>query len=259
VIPISVSTFSAQEKIEIQTLMDNKTLELEIPNAANDEWIKLNPNTVGVYRVQYSSEMLKRFLASISDKSLPPLDRLGLQNDLFAFVKGGKASTVDLLELLDAFYDEDNYTVWNSIISCLGILDRLLSHTEYQPLFHEYSRNLLAKIYSKLGWDPIEGESHLDNLLRNQVIKSLGGFGDKIVIAKAKKLFSAHSEGKSLIRPDLREAVYNSVVNQCDDKTFEALFKVMFFKLIILLPFFSCSLKLKFLYLKSVIQRNRFG
>ncbi len=257
-IPITVSTSSDSEKIAFEALFDSKTLELEIPDAANDEWIKLNPNTVGIYRVHYSSEMLKQFMPSISNKSLPPLDRLGLQNDLFALVKAGRASSVDLLELLDAFYDEDSYMVWNSIISCLEILDRLLSHTELQTLFHAYSRKLLAQIYSKLGWNSIEGETHLDNLLRNLIIKSLAAFGDKCVIAEAKDLFWAHSEGKSLIRPDLREAIYNSVVNECDDKTFEALFKVKIFKILYSKTLFSDKMNEFFKFYKSVIQRNRF-
>ncbi len=65
-IPITVSTSSASENIAFEALFDSKTLELEIPDAANDEWIKLNSNTFGIYRVHYSSEMLKQFMPSIS-------------------------------------------------------------------------------------------------------------------------------------------------------------------------------------------------
>ena len=47
---------------------------------------KVNAGTKGVYRVQYTSEMLNRFIPSIQDRSLPPTDRLGLISDLFALV-----------------------------------------------------------------------------------------------------------------------------------------------------------------------------
>ena len=41
---------------------------------------------MGFYRTQYTSEMLDALLPAIRDGSLPPRDRLGLQNDLFALV-----------------------------------------------------------------------------------------------------------------------------------------------------------------------------
>ena len=207
--------------------MEEKTLELEIPNVAEDEWIKLNPGAVGVYRVQYSPEMLTLLLPSIVDKTLPPLDRLSLQNDLFALVQSGRASTVEMLKLMDAFINEDSYTVWNSINACLAKLNTLLSHTDLLPLFHEYGRRLLSKIHCRLGWDPIKGETHLDNLLRSLVINRLVAFEEPEVIAHSKKLFESHSNATYVIPPDLRLAIYRAVAMDCDDKTFDTLFKVL--------------------------------
>ena len=47
---------------------------------------QLNLGPVGFYRTQYSSAMLESLLPGIRDLSLPPVDRLGLQNDLFSLV-----------------------------------------------------------------------------------------------------------------------------------------------------------------------------
>lgn len=49
-------------------------------------YFQLNLGTVGFYRTQYSSDMLESLLPAIRDLSLPPVDRLGLQNDLFSLV-----------------------------------------------------------------------------------------------------------------------------------------------------------------------------
>ena len=43
----------------------------------------MNPEQVGFYRVKYFSEDLERLRAPISEKALPPQDRLGIQNDCF--------------------------------------------------------------------------------------------------------------------------------------------------------------------------------
>lgn len=47
---------------------------------------QVNTGAVGFFRTQYSSDMLDALLPAIKDGSLPPRDRLGLQNDLFALV-----------------------------------------------------------------------------------------------------------------------------------------------------------------------------
>ena len=175
-IPIAVSKASAADKVVVESLMNAKTLELEIPDVKSNEWVKLNPGSVGVYRVQYSPELLNLLLPAVADKTLPPLDRLSLQNDLFALVQSGRTSTVEMLKLMDASINEDNYTVWNNINGCVGKLNLLLSHTEFQPLFHEYGRRLYSKIHSRLGWEPIKGETHLDTLLRSPCNQSFGLF-----------------------------------------------------------------------------------
>lgn len=49
--------------------------------------VQINPGTVGFYRIQYSSAMLESLLPGIRDLTLLPVDRLGLQNDLFSLVR----------------------------------------------------------------------------------------------------------------------------------------------------------------------------
>lgn len=50
------------------------------------QFFQLNSGTVGVYRVQYPPEMLQSLIPAVQDKTMPPRDRLGLENDLFALV-----------------------------------------------------------------------------------------------------------------------------------------------------------------------------
>ena len=48
--------------------------------------LQLNCGSVGMYRVQYTSQMLDALIPAVRDRTLPPRDRLGLENDLFALV-----------------------------------------------------------------------------------------------------------------------------------------------------------------------------
>lgn len=136
-IPISVSTSRNPNELATSLVLEDMQTSIKLPDVGPDDWIKINPGTVGFYRTQYPSDMLARFIPAIHDKSLPPLDRLGLLDDLFALVQAGDTSTVEALKLMQAFVMEDNYTVWSTIVNCLGKLNVLLSHTDCREDFKE--------------------------------------------------------------------------------------------------------------------------
>lgn len=65
-------------------------MKLSVTNAVSRDLClccsQINPGTVGFYRIQYSSSMLESLMPGIRDLTLQPVDRLGLQNDLFSLV-----------------------------------------------------------------------------------------------------------------------------------------------------------------------------
>lgn len=192
------------------------------------EWIKVNPNTVGFYRTCYTSELLNNFLPSISSRTLPPLDRFGLLNDLFAFVQAGYSSTDEVLKLMLSMIDEYDFTVWSSMSKVLGKLAILLSNVEEntQQLFKRYNQILLSNISKKLGWTPQPKESHLDKMLRGLVIAHLASSADSNIISEAKIKFANHLSGKEIIMADLRSPIYTSCMSSGDMTTFNQLLQV---------------------------------
>lgn len=150
-IPISVSTSKDPKSVASSFIFDTKQTTITIPGVSASEWIKINPGTVGFYRTKYPSEMLASLLPAVQDKTLPPLDRLGLLDDLFALVQAGHTSTDQVLKLMLAYEHEDNYTVWSSITNCLGKLRILLSHTDYQEAFANVS-TLFASVPFLFTW-----------------------------------------------------------------------------------------------------------
>lgn len=85
-VPINVVGSSDPTKTIYTEVLKTKSAEFTLTGVKSDEWIKFNPETIGVYRVRYSSDMLDRLIPAIENMSLPARDRLGLQNDLFALV-----------------------------------------------------------------------------------------------------------------------------------------------------------------------------
>ena len=120
---------------------------------------QLNSGTTGFYRVHYPSTMLNEFLPSIRDKSMGSMDRQGILDDLFAVVKCGEVSTVEVLNLLKAYACEDDYNVWAAISTVVFTIQKLLGFTDYSDKFGDYIRNLYSPVKEKLGWDVKVGES----------------------------------------------------------------------------------------------------
>ncbi|XP_073968531.1 puromycin-sensitive aminopeptidase [Rhodnius prolixus] len=225
-VPLTFSVKGHADEVAHSVMLEGKLARVTVPNVEEGAWVKLNPGTVGFYRVRYPPEMLAQLIPAIQDKSLPPLDRLGILDDLFALVQAGHCDTVQVLKVIAAMKDEDNYTVWSIIANCLGKLDVLISNTQYVDAFKRFGQQVFKPIGEKLGWEQIPNESHLDTLLRSLVLSRLGWYGDAEVIAEAKKRFKAHVSGECIIPADLRAAVYKAVLSVGDEDTYNTMIKL---------------------------------
>ncbi|XP_050738577.1 puromycin-sensitive aminopeptidase-like isoform X2 [Eriocheir sinensis] len=225
-VPISVSTEKNPSKVVAEVLLEGKSTSIVLDGVSACTWVKLNPGTVGYYRIQYPPEMLAQLIPAIKNKQLPPLDRLGIFDDLFSMVQAGHTSTVEVLKVLQAFEDETDYTVWSAVHNCVARLNQLLSHTDFHPSFAAFVRHLFCKISQHLGWEAKPGEKHLDTLLRSLVLGQLGLYGEESVVAEAKKRLAAHVANTTTLPADLRSPVYKTVVSQADEKTYEQMLKL---------------------------------
>ncbi|XP_042203152.1 puromycin-sensitive aminopeptidase-like [Homarus americanus] len=225
-VPINISTEKNPSKAVQEVLLEGKTTQVVLEGISENTWVKLNPGTVGYYRTQYTPELLTQLIPAMRTNCLPPLDRLGVFDDLFSMVQAGHTSTVEVLKVLRAFEDERDYTVWSAVHNCVARLNQLLSHTEFHPTFAAFVRHLFAKIGQKLGWEAKPGEKHLDTLLRSLVLGQLGLYGDEAVVAEAKKRLAAHVAATTTLPADLRSPVYKTVVSQADEKTYDQMIKL---------------------------------
>lgn len=229
-VPLTFSTSSSPGIVCHKDVLSERQKDIVIPASvvSSCKWVKVNPSTVGYYRTRYTPELLNKFVPSISSRTLPPLDRLGLLDDLFALVQAGLSSTDEVLQLMLAMTDEDNYSVWASMSNVLGKLAILLSNVEGETelLFKQYNQILLKKISSKLGWTPQPKESHLDTMLRGLVMGRLVSSADPDIVSEAKIKFANHLSGKETIVADLRSPIYKACLSSGDETTFNQLLQV---------------------------------
>jgi len=222
-VPVTVIT---QSNSEPQTfLLEEEKGEVVLQGAKPGDWVKVNPNQIGLFRVKYSSTLLQRLLPAIKNQALDAADRLGIQDDLFALAKAGYCSTPDLLTLMGSFVNERNYVVLESINTNLSELASLFNHLPCFSQFKALRRKIFSRILAEVGWDKLEDENHTQSLLRNMLIGTLGKSDDQEVITKCLEMFSKHASGGGLIPADIRGSVYSTVIRGSTDteKTYNEL------------------------------------
>ncbi|CAG9771129.1 unnamed protein product [Ceutorhynchus assimilis] len=225
-IPISIATSKNPGKEVISTVLKEKITEIFVADVTETDWIKVNPGTIGFYRTKYTPEMLEKFVPAIRDKSLPPLDRLGLIDDLFAMVKAGHTSTVEVLKFLRAFEDETDYNVWSSVSNILSRLSQLLGNTPYREGYEKYQKQLLSKVHTRLGWNSKAEETHLHTLLRSLILGRMALLNDQKTIQEARTRLDDHVSGKQVLPADLRSACYKTVLRAGGQQEFDTLLKL---------------------------------
>ncbi|XP_065216102.1 puromycin-sensitive aminopeptidase-like [Planococcus citri] len=225
-VPISFSKRSNPTEACFSTILEDRQCKISIPNVSPSEWIKVNPGTVGFYRTNYTADMLKLLIPSIADKTLPPVDRLGILDDLFALALAGQCDAVQVLDLMLAMVEEDNYSVWSSITVCLQKFDNLLSNTKFGDLFDEYCLKLIKPISEKLGVNSKPGEAHLEKLLRSSILNSLVKFGDQKFLDYASRRFEEYYSSQKEISADLRAVIYKGVIAASGKPEYDSLIQI---------------------------------
>ena len=167
-------------------------------------------------------------MIAVGKKSLPPLDRLGLIDDLFVLAQAGHASTVQVLELLEAFVDEEEYTVWEKICQVLGNLSQLvLDRTELHGQIKAFSCRLLGGIVSRLGWQSKPEEDHPTKMLRSLILGQMAVLDDADVLTESERRFDALLNHGQAIESDLRLPVYEAVLRSSNPvASFESLKRI---------------------------------
>ena len=168
-IPVSVRVFYGDGRSkETTTLLDSKSALLDI--GAGAVAYKLNDGQSGFYRVQYRDEAnLKELGGLIANGRLPPVDRWGIQDDLYAMVKRGDARMQEYLEFL-AHYVEENVSLPLSGIAAnlhhAFIVQQGISRKKVASV----GRAFFERVLENIGYEPGPQDRHTTSILRDQLL-----------------------------------------------------------------------------------------
>ncbi|KAK3612374.1 hypothetical protein CHS0354_031967 [Potamilus streckersoni] len=144
----------------------------------------------------------------ISQCILSPADRSGLIDDAFNLARAGYIDYELALGMTSYLDTEMDYAPWKSAAEGLNFISRMLSFTPHFGLWQRYISSKASPILAKIGnWS--DTGSHLQKLLRSQIIELACGNGNDECLDTANAYFQAWIRNTSCgIPPNLRSAVY---------------------------------------------------
>ena len=210
------------------TLLDakEKVIHFSAPKATDP--LILNTGRSAFYRVVYDQAHLQLITAQLKANHLAfnELDRLGLIADSFEAAKAGLCSTTDALDLLNAYAQEDSEVVWEMIAANIAALrtcvidDNEALRNSMNPSIHK----LIAKQYTRLGWDELESDTHFDKLLRPVILGLACMSNLKAAQEQVEERFAKRDQ--ELIHPDIRPIIYPTIARHGGKAEFETLLKM---------------------------------
>ncbi|XP_073014330.1 aminopeptidase M1-B-like [Typha latifolia] len=209
----SQTKFLLKAKLDINKLTCRRNANKE---CGEGFWIKLNIDQTGFYRVKYDDELAAGLRYAIQANKLSLMDKIGVIEDSYALCVACKQTLSSLLFLLKAYGEEFDYTVLSHIISVSCAIENIVADAipELSNDVRLILIDLLQSTAEKLGWDPKDGESHLDVMLRADILTALVKLGHNNTVHEALRRLEAFLNDSStfLLPPDTRKAAYLAVM-----------------------------------------------
>jgi tricorn protease interacting factor F2/3 len=205
-IPVTVKVFYERgNSAVITTLMEEEKERIDVGDGAVA--YKVNYGQTGFYRVKYYEEKnLEELGKRVSRKELPPEDRWGLQNDLYALFMSGDGSIEKYLDFLSSFADEDAYLPLISIAANLFHAYRVMEGVKRERIA-AVGKSFCEHVLSRIGYEPEPSERHTVSILRDQIMYPAVQYGSESVKEFAGKKFSALMKGDEIHRDILRSVM----------------------------------------------------
>ncbi|KAB1996307.1 hypothetical protein ERO13_D13G194700v2 [Gossypium hirsutum] len=208
----------------ISLLMEKKSETYDIKDLLSNitdparSWIKLNVEQIGFFRVKYDDGLAAKLRYAIEHKCLSVTDRLGILDDSFALCMAREMSLTSLLTFMAAYREELEHTVLSNLIKIIGKIERIVADArpELMNYIKQFFIGLLLPAAANFGWDPKQGESHLDAMSRGDIFTALAVLGHEETINEANSRFNAFLNDRNtpLLHPDIRKAAYVAVMQK---------------------------------------------
>ncbi|XP_038059701.1 putative aminopeptidase-2 [Patiria miniata] len=187
---------------------------LQIPGGSDDEWLLVNVEKRGYYRVNYDDrnwELLKVQLDT-EHTVIPTASRASLIGDVFSLATAGEINHRTALDMTSYLKAERDYVPWYAADHALGMIKRNIRRRGVSANFKKYMRGQVSLLYEYIGWNN-EGD-HLNRMSRGLAVSMACRYGNVDCRHTAVNLYAELMENgdQTLISPDMLGTVFCTAI-----------------------------------------------
>jgi aminopeptidase N len=185
------------------------------------EPLSVNADGIGFFRAAYDQATLTTNTRAFA--RLPVGDKIALLDDTWALVLADRTPLGAYLTLATSMGDDADTRAWEQIAAALGTLEHYERGSPGQPAVAALARSVVKPIAQRLGWDAHPEETPDVQQLRRTLLRDLGEWGDREVIAEARRRFAAFVADHDAVAADDQALVLGIVMRTAHAATFDTL------------------------------------
>ncbi|XP_037686396.1 glutamyl aminopeptidase [Choloepus didactylus] len=198
---------------------ENGGITLNSPNPGGNAFLKINPDHIGFYRVNYEIPTWNWIATELTfdHTNFSPADRASLIDDAFALARAELLDYKVALNLTRYLKMEEDFLPWQRVISAITyIINMFEDDKELYPMIEEYFQGQVKPIADSLTWE--DTGDHLKKLLRASVLGLACKMRDPEALNSASQLFQQWLRGNISLPVNLRLLVYRYGMQNSGDE-----------------------------------------
>lgn len=198
-----------------QRMILNGSAQLTLPGCGA---YVINAGQTGYYRSLYPEANVRALAKGFT--GLSSMDQIGLMADNFQLGLGGYQPIGLALDLVDAVPANASPAVLAEVPEYLDSAHTMLeSDKAAQERVAAYAARKLGPVLAQVGYDAKEGEGPQVPVLRSALVSTLGGMGNKTVVAEANRRFAALASDPTALDGPLRNVWLRIIAENADAAT----------------------------------------
>ncbi|EZF25689.1 hypothetical protein H112_02004 [Trichophyton rubrum D6] len=218
-----VLALKGSDGIDQSAVLSQRSEEIKV----NLDFYKLNADHSSLFRTCYTPERLEKLGEDAKAGRLTVEDKAGMIADAGVLAASGYQKTSGSLSLLKAFDQENEFVVWNEILTRLGSIRGawMFEDEETKTALKTFQRNLVSQKAHELGWTFSDKDGHVLQQYKALMFSAAGSAGDEKVVAAATEMFKKFSEGDyDAIHPNIRGSVFDIALRNGGEKEWQTVF-----------------------------------
>ena len=207
---------------EQRLLLREASAEVVLDAVGTVRWVFGNAGSTGFYRVDHAAPDCAALSLHLAE--LRPEERIALLADEWALLRAGERAPEPFLELVAAFWGEQDRAVLDELVGRLGMVEHRLLDPGARARFRGFAASLLRPALDRVGLDAVAGDDGEARLRRAALARGLAVVArdPEASAALVARLDRFLGGDRGVLEPNLHEAAVAVAARDGDEARFAA-------------------------------------